>query len=200
MESEHNVAHRSSSPSLRIARSYLATMPDGDHSGDHRTPAEPAPPAAWPVLDHAAYHGPAGALVRAIEPHTEADPVALLGQFLAGFGSLIGRSAHFRVEADQHYGNLFLVTAGETSKGRKGIAWSQIRAALHTISPQWVENRVKSGLSSGEGLIWNIRDPVEGIQAGRSHRRRDTPRPPRRAKRPDPPEYPRPVRRAQIVR
>ena len=32
----------------------------------------------WPVMDQAAYHGLAGDVVRAIEPHTEADPVAIL--------------------------------------------------------------------------------------------------------------------------
>ena len=41
----------------------------------------------WPdPLDAVAYHGLAGELVRTIEPHSEADPVALLAQFLVAVG------------------------------------------------------------------------------------------------------------------
>ncbi len=32
----------------------------------------------WPAMDQEAYHGLAGDVVRTIEPHTEADPVAIL--------------------------------------------------------------------------------------------------------------------------
>jgi hypothetical protein len=46
----------------------------------------PKPPAEQ------AFHGIAGEIVRTIEPHTEADPSALLFQFLGGFGNLVGRT------------------------------------------------------------------------------------------------------------
>jgi len=78
----------------------------------------PAP--QWPEpLGEAAYHGLAGEVVRAIEPHTEADPVALLIQFLVAFGNVVGRVAHYRVESTDHHMNLFAVLVGATSKGRK---------------------------------------------------------------------------------
>jgi hypothetical protein len=65
-------------------------------------------PRRWPEpLATEAYHGLE--IVKAVEPHTEADPVALLLQPLTGFGSIIGRKAHFRAEADRHYLNLFVV-------------------------------------------------------------------------------------------
>src|SRR5262245_7440807 len=42
----------------------------------------------WPdQLAEEAYYGLLGDIVRAIEPHTEADPVALVLQVLTGFGS-----------------------------------------------------------------------------------------------------------------
>jgi hypothetical protein len=44
----------------------------------------------------------AGDFVRQLEPHTEADPVAILVQTLVMFGNLIGRNAYFSVEADRH--------------------------------------------------------------------------------------------------
>ncbi|MEJ7873117.1 MAG: hypothetical protein WKF67_12740, partial [Rubrobacteraceae bacterium] len=47
----------------------------------------------WPRLDEAALHGLPGDVVRAFEPHTEADPVAVLANLLAAFGNVIGRGA-----------------------------------------------------------------------------------------------------------
>src|SRR5262245_9828570 len=52
----------------------------------------PDPPA------EEAFFGLVGDIVRAIEPHSEADPVALLVQILIAFGSLIGRTAYFLAE------------------------------------------------------------------------------------------------------
>ncbi|MBI4796408.1 MAG: DUF3987 domain-containing protein [Deltaproteobacteria bacterium] len=94
-----------------------------------------------------------------VTPHTESDPVALLLQFLTGFGNLIGRGAYAKVEADRHYCNLYGVAVGETSKGRKGTSWGQVRAPLTAIDQTW-QARVKSGLSSGEGLIFQVRDQI----------------------------------------
>ncbi|MEX2141613.1 MAG: bifunctional DNA primase/polymerase [Pirellulales bacterium] len=115
----------------------------------------------WPdPLDGAAYHGVAGELVRMIEPHTEADPVGLLIQVLVAFGNVIGRTAHFRAEADRHYPNLFACIVGTTSKGRKGSSWGQSSLAFSAVDSEWQSNRVLGGLSSGEGLIWAVRDPI----------------------------------------
>ena len=49
------------------------------------------PPEQWPEpLDEAAFHGLAGEFVRMVEPHTEADPNALLVQVLVSYGNAIG--------------------------------------------------------------------------------------------------------------
>jgi hypothetical protein len=78
----------------------------------------------WPTpVDHAALHGPAGEFVVLTEPHTESDPMALLAQFLVWFGTAIGRTAHYAVEASRHFGNEFVVLVGPSSKGRKGSSW-----------------------------------------------------------------------------
>ena len=115
----------------------------------------------WPnPIDEAAYYGLAGEIVRLIEPHSEADPVALMAQSLAGFGNLIGRTAHFIAEADTHYCNLYISLVGATAKGRKGTSWGQVGGLLGTVDPTWRKERVMGGLSSGEGLIWAVRDPI----------------------------------------
>jgi hypothetical protein len=123
--------------------------------------SEIASPVAWPELSEDSLYGIAGKIVRTIDPHTEADRAALLIQILAAFGNAIGRSAHFTAEADRHYLNLFAVLVGSTSKGRKGTSWGQVRRIFESIDEQWVANCVGGGLSSGEGLIWSVRDAVE---------------------------------------
>jgi hypothetical protein len=121
-------------------------------------------PAGWPKpLDEAAFHGLAGGVVRIIDPHTEADPTSVLFQFLVGLGNVVGRNPHFQVEATRHHANLFLAVVGDTSKARKGTSWGQVdrlfRLADGEAAPDGWSSRIVTGLSSGEGLIWEVRDP-----------------------------------------
>jgi hypothetical protein len=113
----------------------------------------------WPsAMDAAAMHGIAGEFVRAIEPNTEADPAAILLQFLVHFGALVGRGPHYRVEGDEHHANLYAVLVGDTGKGRKGTSASRVRQPFERI-PEW--KPAVSGLSSGEGLKYAVRDARE---------------------------------------
>ena len=117
--------------------------------------------SAWPdPLGDAAYYGLAGDFVRLVEPHTEADPVALLVQFIIGFGNLVGRGPHFRAEADQHYPNLFGAFVGVSSKARKGTSKGHVDRIFRALDEGWARDRQQGGLSSGEGLIWAVRDPI----------------------------------------
>jgi hypothetical protein len=116
----------------------------------------------WPTpIDEAAYFGLAGDVVGAMEPHTEADKGALLVQFLVFFGNAVGRGPYYRVEGDKHYTNLFAVLVGETSKARKGTSAGRIRQVFDQTDPLWTMDRIHSGMSTGEGLIWAVRDPVK---------------------------------------
>lgn len=120
-----------------------------------------AGPALWPSpMEEPAYHGIAGDIVREIAPHSEADPVALLMTTLVFTGNAIGRRPHAMAERDRHGLNLDAVLAGETSKGRKGVSEGHVRELIHRVDSAWLDTRVVSGLSSGEGLIWTIRDPI----------------------------------------
>ena len=115
--------------------------------------------APWPEIGDEAFYGLAGKIVHTIAPHTEADPLAILIQFLTMFGSLVGRTPYFPAEADRHYLNLFVCLVGETSKGRKGVSAGYPKRLLETVDDVWTQSRIMSGLSSGEGLIWYVRDP-----------------------------------------
>jgi hypothetical protein len=132
-----------------------------------RTPGETEPRRLpWPELDPAALHGLPGDLVRTFEPHTEADPVAVLANLLCGFGNVIGRGAFARVGTTEHHPKLFVGIVGETAKGRKGESWGPVRALLEAVDPGWASGRVMGGLSSGEGLIYHVRDEVRGERKG----------------------------------
>jgi hypothetical protein len=116
----------------------------------------------WPdQLNSAALYGLPGDIVRTIEPHTESDPVAILIQTLAAFGNAAGRNAYYQVEADRHYPNVYAVLVGNTSKGRKGTSKAHVMRLMQFADELWAQNRSQSGLSSGEGLIWAVRDAIE---------------------------------------
>jgi hypothetical protein len=123
-------------------------------------PAVPEPPD-WPKPPGPdAFYGLAGEVVRAIEPASEADPVAVLAQFLVAFGNVIGRTGHFKVEADCHYGNESIVLVGKTAKARKGVSWGHVERLFREVAGTWATEQVQTGVSSAEGLIWTVRDPI----------------------------------------
>lgn len=125
------------------------------------TPDETANEDLWPqAIPREAYHGLAGEFVEATAPHSEADPVALLTTFLICLGNLIGDRPHFVAEEDKHPARLFKIDIGESSKGRKGVSRGRVLRLLEDADPQWRKN-IKSGLVSGEGLIYHVRDPIE---------------------------------------
>jgi hypothetical protein len=114
----------------------------------------PEPPGA------AAYHGPAGEFVWAVDPYTESDPIGVLGQMLVAVGNMVNRGPHWTVGATRHGLNLFLCTAGPTSSGRKGTAKDVVLLAAEMIDNDWRLGCIKGGLASGEGLKWAVRDPI----------------------------------------
>jgi Protein of unknown function (DUF3987) len=113
---------------------------------------------AWPTLDLAAYHGLAGQVVRTLTPETEADPAGLLLSFLTGFGNLVGPGPRALVGSAPHPARLNAVLVGDTARARKGTSWSETGRVLAQAAPDWHEHCEVSGLSSGEGLINEVRD------------------------------------------
>jgi hypothetical protein len=103
-----------------------------------------------------AYHGLAGQFVRIVEPESEADPAALMIQFLAAVGNALGDGPHALAEAVHHPGRLFVGIVGESSKARKGSSWGHVQKVV-----EWAfdDFQIASGLSSGEGLIARVSDP-----------------------------------------
>jgi hypothetical protein len=157
---------------IRASRKPAMSPPDGTGAERVRrgifeeaedVTREPSASEPWPVMDPAAYYGLPGDIVRAIEPHSEADPVAILVQLLTASGNAIGRGPYYQVEGDRHGTNLFGVLVGETAKGRKGTSWGRVHQGMEIADPEWTQDRIHSGLSSGEGVIWAVRDPIRGM-------------------------------------
>jgi len=122
---------------------------------------------SWPEpLAPEAFQGLAGAFTKTIEPHTEADPAGILIQFLTAFGNVVGSNPYFEVEGDRHRMKLNIVSVGETSKARKGTSWGRVKRAYQQVDPVWSKHRIMEGLSSGEGLIWAVRDPIASGEKG----------------------------------
>jgi hypothetical protein len=118
--------------------------------------SEPAEDLEWPGdMAPEAFTGLAGDFVRLVEPHTEADRVALLGNFLVGSGVLFGREAYAIADGRRHYPVEFLLVVGQTGAGRKGTASARTIPVMDQVE-EGFSRRVISGLSSGEGLIKGI--------------------------------------------
>jgi hypothetical protein len=120
-----------------------------------------AAPPGWPTPPRIeAFSGLVGEIVDVIEPSTEADPVAILAQLLVACGSVIGRGAYFQVEATRHHPAEFLVLVGDSAKARKGSSWDHVARLVGDVDPGFTA-RCSTGLSSGEGLIWALRDRTD---------------------------------------
>ena len=139
---------------------FVRSQGDG---GEFETLPLPEAPQ-WPALGEAAYHGLAGEIVRTLEPETEADPVALLLSFFVCFGNAVGRKPHYLVEGDTHHGNLFAGLVGASGEGRKGTSLGRALRLFDGIDGDWSKKCLSTGLSSGEGLIWAVRDRIEGLE------------------------------------
>jgi uncharacterized protein DUF3987 len=99
-----------------------------------------------------AFYGVAGDFVRLVKPQTEADPVALLGNFLVAAGLLFSRNAFVVADGKRHHAVEYLLMAGDSGVGRKGTATNRVVPLMDQVA-MFYQSRVLSGLSTGEGLV-----------------------------------------------
>lgn len=143
-------------PSLVTATSFKDARGVDDDEGEAWSPV-----IIPPVMPRGAYYGVVGDWVNLIEPHTEASPPTLYIAALVMLGSLIGRSPYVILDGARHGVNLFLLLVGPTSTGRKGTTVGRVRSLLRAIDPDFATRNVIAGLSSGQGLIYHLRDARE---------------------------------------
>lgn len=120
----------------------------------------PAELDLWPApLGQAARVGFLGEFLAAVEDQTEADPAAIAADLVVRVGNAVHSGPHFTVSGDRHGCNEFFAIVGPTAFGRKGSSAAFPRRVMEIADPTWSTTCIKSGLSSGEGLIEAIRDP-----------------------------------------
>jgi len=138
-----------------LVSEHLSDRVNGDGTRRSEAPTQ----TEKPKIDNVAFYGLAGEIAQTIEPYSESDPSASLVNTLVAFGNVIGSGPYFLVDKTQHHMNLFVVEVGKSSKARKGLAWSTPRYLFKEIDREWGEKRIQGGLSSGEGLVYAVRDP-----------------------------------------
>lgn len=124
---------------------------------DH-TPSPAGRP--WPVLAEPAYLGLPGRIVRTVEPQSEADPAAMLFTLYAAAGAMIGRNPHMVAGAEEHGARIWPIIIGATAGGMKGTSYAEIRRIIKLADPDFASTKVVGGLSSAEGLIFQVRNPT----------------------------------------
>lgn len=134
-------------------------MNDQDAQGAAGREGGPSPTGRpWPVLAPEAFHGLPGRIVQTIEPHTEADPAAMLFTLYAAAGAYIGRKPHMFAGAEEHGARVWPLIIGRTAGGVKGTSWAEVRRVMRASAPDFMQAKVVGGLSSAEGLIYAVRD------------------------------------------
>lgn len=105
--------------------------------------------------------GVLGEMVEAACANTEAVPTTVAIHILARFAVTMGRTAYINIGDEQRHLRMNALIAGPTSKGRKGTS-----AAMPRRLFRMVENRLGglavrqlTALATGEGLIFQVRDP-----------------------------------------
>jgi hypothetical protein len=116
---------------------------------------QPAGPDRLVKLDDAAYYGLPGQVVAVLEPHTEADPAALLLHFLTFFGNAAGAGLHVETDTAQP-ARLFVIVVGDAA-GRKGTAANEIERLMALAAPDWVP-RITPGISTAHAVVSLVDD------------------------------------------
>lgn len=148
----------------RPASNGIAAIPSPD-AGWLPVPGTIVPDASehgWSVtLPDEAAPGALGEVLRAVVPHTEADPAALLMTLLAACGVALGLRPRLEIGGTTHWARTHLLVVGRTAEGRKGESWGVVERAMYeALGEEW-HGTVISGLSSGEGLVQAVDDGGE---------------------------------------
>jgi len=117
-------------------------------------------PRSTPTLAEEAFHGLAGDIVRTIEPHSEADPAALLLHFLVFYGNAVGNGPYIELGSDNQPSRLFAVVVGDAALGRKGTAGSEIERLMRDADRKWYNRALTSGLQSSEAIVTAVDDEM----------------------------------------
>ncbi|SOD42221.1 toprim domain-containing protein [Nitrosovibrio sp. Nv4] len=136
---------------------------------------EDSGPLAPPNMPDAGFPPLMRDIVEAACDSSEAHPVAVAANELAYFSAMIGRGIYQRIGDVVIHCRPFPLIVGKSGKARKGTSESTVRKIFKRADAILCKRRgVKEGLrchtgglSTGEGIAWAIRDPVEPDEKNR---------------------------------
>lgn len=126
---------------------------DPMYSGESR-PGRPGP-----TPDPDVFCGFIGEVVRDLDPTTEADPVSVLATLMVAAGVMMGRKPYVQIGDDRHPALVWAKIIGKTNSGRKGASKGTAMRIIAAADKDFAQAPfLTSGLSSGEGLIEDVKD------------------------------------------
>ncbi len=121
---------------------------------DGRKPTQPS-------RDNPMFYGKLGEIVWIFKDNkSEVSAVALLSHLITLIGNLVGRAPTLNIANTPHHLNFFTMIVGKSNQGKKGTALAAAKICVSGIDTSWDSLCVKSGCSTGEGIISAVRDPV----------------------------------------
>ena len=87
------------------------------------------------------------------------------------FAAMAGRNRFYPVSGTLHHARLFSVAVGGTASGRKGTALDCVLHVMEQVDGAFFDENVVSGLTSGAGLIWHVRDAMDEEDSGVTDKR-----------------------------
>jgi hypothetical protein len=164
-----------------IVRRMVETAGQVRIEEDHQNDFEPdLDIKEWPRLSPLALRGIAKDFVELATRSSEADPAAVLVTFLSRFGIEIGTDPHAMIGDKRHPARLFAVIVGSSSKARKGTSADPVRRLFEfgllrdEAEEDMFHNPARTSpgpLSSGEGLIYAVRDRGRDEDLGEDDKR-----------------------------
>src|SRR6516225_9940073 len=121
----------------------------------------------FPMLDEKGLYGPLGELAIKAAEGGEPPPSAVMLPLLVGVGNIISKHRYHIVKATWHRPLLYAIVAARTGLGVKGAAWDIASELLRYLDPLWFDSCLMVGqLTTSEGLMYRIRDPIPGKDPG----------------------------------
>ena len=125
-----------------------------------------------PVMAPEAYHGILRDVVKISTRTSEASPVAVAANFLGSLSAMFGRGPFQHIGDGVCHTRPFFLLVGRTGKARKGTSEFTVRRIFGAVDQLLnaddfpAMRRHEGGLSTGEGLGYSLRDPVEDGDGG----------------------------------
>ncbi|WP_449060914.1 hypothetical protein [Planomonospora algeriensis] len=115
--------------------------------------------APRPQVSPVVYSGLLGKVVRTIEPHSEADPVGILGSLLSAFSSAITNLPQVHYGTQSQTLSTWIVLIGNTGMGRKGTATRAALGIVRSALPDWANSTILEGCpQSGPAYVSTLAD------------------------------------------